>query len=127
MLASLYILSLVAGPIRPCFESLAMLFVLFPLALIACPVQMAVNSKSMCLVVLPRAVVHISISMDQSALSVRFVVHPVALIHGAVGPYLDTAALSDLGIRDPFAVVACAVLQHNRRPLLPRAQDTLEL
>jgi hypothetical protein len=48
--------------------------------------------------------------MDQSALTVRFVVHPVALIHGAVGPYLDTAALSNLGVRDPFAVVACAVL-----------------
>jgi hypothetical protein len=48
--------------------------------------------------------------MDQSALTVRFVVHPVALIHGAVGPYLDTAALSNLGVRDPFTVVACAVL-----------------
>ena len=74
---------------------------------------MAVSSAAVSLVILPVAIVDVAVSMNESALSVRFVVSPVAFIHTAVGPDLDTLALSSLRAAKPLTLISCSIFENN--------------
>jgi len=73
MLASFHVLPLVAGTIRPCLQTVAMLLVLLPLAGVLRSVEMAIDAKPVSFVVLPGAIIYVAVSVDQSAFAVGFV------------------------------------------------------
>ena len=78
---------------------------------------MSVHSVAVSLVFFPFTFVDVAISVDQPASAVRFVAGPEALIAGPVDPDLDTAALSDLSVFDPFSFVFGSILEEDDRTL----------
>lgn len=56
---------------------------------------MRVNSQTVCFVLDPLPIVNIAVRVDKSAVAMSFVVFPVAFVHGAVGPDLNSTALSN--------------------------------
>ncbi len=103
VLPSLVILALVPGAVRPALLTETVLLVFKPLSFVLSAVHVSVGALSVCLVIQPVTLVGVSIRMIELAIARRAILFIVAFVARAVGPLLDTEAVSSLA--DPLSSV----------------------
>lgn len=107
VLPPLVILALVPGAVRPALLAETMLFIFKPLAFVLSAVHVSVGALSMSLVIQPVTLVGVTVRMVQLAIASRAILFIVAFVARAVGPLLDTKAVSSLA--NPLSSVNAAI------------------
>ena len=94
MLASIKVLALVDGPVRPDFFALAVVLIIQPVALVIRPISMVIGAFTVGHVVFPVADVVVAICVNQTPESFLLIVDKVAVVAGPIGPDLRTLAMA---------------------------------
>ena len=111
MLLALLVLACILGPIRPLLHSLPVLLIIHPLPLVPAAIVVTVVAETISLVILPRALIHVALGVHEAPVPTRHSVLPEAVVPGAIGPYLNAATISLVGLWMPLPLVHGAILQ----------------
>ena len=111
MLSAYFVATLITCTIRPCLQSLPVLFIFLPIALVLGAVEVAIDSLSVSFVIFPLSVIYVSVCVDQSTPAIGLIISPVALVERAIGPYLNALTLAYLCTFQPLALILYPILE----------------
>lgn len=109
MLLAFLVVAFILRSVCPSLNAESVLEVISPVALVFRSVDVSIHTVSVGLIILPLAVEDVAVNMPELSLSVSLVVLPLSFIARAIGPHLDTSAMTNCSL--PLALVYCAVLE----------------